>query len=96
MEKRNAMLLQALKASLQNEKVTWEENMEQEEWLRLFQQAETHQILPLIYDAVYSCPAAKQADPAMLAFFKKRIVQQVMLQTMKTSEFLRLDRKSVV
>lgn len=41
MEKRNAMLLQALKASLQNKKVTWEENMEQEEWLRLFQQAET-------------------------------------------------------
>lgn len=92
MEKRNVMLLQALKASLQNEKVTWEKKIEQEEWLQLFQQAETHQILPLIYDAVYSCPAARQADPAMFGYFKKRIVQQVMLQTMKTSEFLRLYR----
>ena len=92
MEKINKMLLEALKASLQNEKVVWEENMTQEEWMQLFQQAEIHQILPLIYDTVYSCPAAKQADPGMLGFFKRRIVQRVMLQTMKTSEFLRLYR----
>ena len=71
MEKRNVMLLQALKASLQNEKVTWEKKIEQEEWLQLFQQAETHQILPLIYDAVYSCPATRQADPAMFGYLKR-------------------------
>ena len=92
MEKINIMLLQALKASLQGEKVTWEEKISQEEWAQLFRQAEIHQILPLIYDAVYSCPAAGQADPAMFAFFKRRIVQQVMIQTMKTSEFLQLYR----
>lgn len=46
--------------------------------------------MPLIYDAVYNCPAAKQSDPAMLGLFKKRIVQQVTLQAIKTSEFLRL------
>ena len=69
MEKINIMLLQALKASLQGEKVTWEEKISQEEWAQLFRQAEIHQILPLIYDAVYSCPAAGQADPAMFAFF---------------------------
>ena len=28
----------------------------------------------------------------MFAFFKRRIVQQVMIQTMKTSEFLQLYR----
>ena len=92
MKKSNKMLLEALQASLQKGKVVWEEKIEQEDWLKLFQQAEMHQILPLIYDAVYSCPAAKQADPAMLDFFKKRVVQQVMLQTMKTGEFLRLYR----
>ena len=36
MEKINIMLLQALKASLQGEKVTWEEKISQEEWAQLF------------------------------------------------------------
>lgn len=89
-DKIDKMLLQALKASLLNKKVEWDEETSQEEWLRLFRQAEVHHILPLIYDAVYSCPAAKRLDPSFLTPFKRRTVQQVMTQTISTGEFLQL------
>lgn len=89
MDKINTMLLEALKASLQNEKVTWDMQITQEEWVKLFRLAETHHILPLIYDAVYSCPAAGEVT-ALLAPFKRRVLQQVFLQTTKTNEFLQL------
>lgn len=90
MEKVNLFLLQALKAALNNEKIVWENNLQPEEWLTLFQLAEKQHILPLIYEAVYSCPAAQKADQAMFLPYKQRTVQTVMLQTMKTSEFLAL------
>lgn len=90
MNKIDKMFLQALKTSLINEKVNWNEQITQKEWLHLFRQAEIHHVLPMIYDAVYCCPAAKQMDVSFFTPFKKKTVQQVMVQTMKTSEFLEL------
>lgn len=90
MDKINKMLLQALKASMCNKKVCWNFEIQPEEWMGLFHQAETHHILPMIYDAVYDCPAAKQMDASFFVPFKKKTVQQVMIQTIKTGEFLQL------
>ena len=90
MEAVQELFLQAMKASLENKKVTWETALEDQEWLALFQLAEAHHVLPLIYDAVYCCPAAQNSEGELFAPFKKRTVQMVMLQTQKTSEFLRL------
>ncbi len=90
MEKANLFLLQALKAALNNEKVDWENYLQPEDWLALFRLAEKQHVLPLIYEAVYSCPAAQKADQALFLPFKQRTVQTVMLQAMKTSEFLAL------
>ncbi|MCC8173960.1 MAG: nucleotidyltransferase family protein [Odoribacter sp.] len=64
--------------------------MQPNEWLALFQLAEKQHVLPLIYEAVYNCPAAQKADQALFSPFKQRTVQTVMLQAMKTSEFLSL------
>jgi len=59
-----------------------------EEWQRLFSLAQLHQVLPLFYDAVYPYVTAPLA-----AEIKRMVRLQVMQQTMKTSEFLELNRK---
>ena len=80
-------------ASLENKKTDWETELETEQWLALFQMAEIHNVLPLIYDAVYSCPAARKTEGDFFAPVKRRTLQMVMMQTQKTSEFLRLYEK---
>lgn len=93
MEAVQELFLQALKAALENKKVTWEDELEAQEWLALFHLAEVHNVLPLIYDAVYSCPAARKAEGELFLPFKRRTVQTVMVQTQKTNELLRLYEK---
>lgn len=92
MEVVNDMFLEALRASLKNEQVAWEREIAPGDWQALFRMAEIHHVLPLIYNAVYSCPSAASADPQLFMFIKKRVIHQVMLQTIKTSEFLTLSR----
>ena len=90
MEFKDKLFLEALKASRKDEKVTWDFDIQPQDWLVLFQMANIHHVLPMIYEAVYDCPAAKRADRQIFQSFKKRTVQMVMLQTIKTSEFLQL------
>ena len=82
--------LEALKASLENKKVEWEQEMTSEEWRMLFQMAEIHHVLPMIYDAVYACASIQYCDENVFASCKYKMKQQVLGQIMKTSEFLRL------
>lgn len=88
----NMRFLEALGASLKNRKIEWDAELSTQEWLELFRLADAHHVLPMIYDAVYACPSARRADPQMMAAMKRRTVQSVMLQTMKTGEFLALLR----
>ena len=81
------LFLEALKASLQQKSVDWEIEWPKEEWLGLFQTAEKHKVLPMIYEAVFRCPAAQAFGLQNLAPFKQHTVRSVMLQTMKTNEF---------
>ena len=89
MQKVEKLFLEALEASLNNSQVSWDEELEPQEWLFLFRLAEIHHVLPLVYEAVYNCPAAKRME-SRLQPFKQRTVQMVMLQTIKTDEFLQL------
>ena len=81
------LFLEALKASLQQKSVDWESEWSKEEWLALFQTAEKHKVLPMIYEAVFRCPAAQAFGLQNLTPFKQHTVRSVMLQTMKTNEF---------
>lgn len=90
MNRSDKLLLEALKASLKNEKVTWDFEISVEDWELLLKKAEIHLVLPMIYEAVYSCPAAQPVFAEKLAPMKRQIVQKVMIQVMKTDEFLRL------
>lgn len=88
MEAVEKMFLQAVKASVEDKQVQWEDKLPPEEWLAFFQLAEAHHVLPMVYEAVYSCPAAQKSDQQFFARFKKRTMQAVLLQAVKTSEFL--------
>lgn len=90
MNKLDQLFLEALRASVTNTKVEWEEELLAEEWQELFKKAAIHQILPLIFEAVYACPAAQKVDPAIFAPYKREMMKQVALQMYKTEEFLQL------
>ena len=61
--KENKLFLQALKAALENKKVQWDREITPEEWNGLFQTAREHHVLPMIYEAVYACAAARSLSP---------------------------------
>lgn len=91
----NTYFLEALKASLNNKKVDWDENNQPQlqltDWSDIFLLADTHKVMPMVYEAVYSCPAAKNLEQQFLLPYKKKIIQEVTLQTIKTSELLALN-----
>jgi len=86
----NKLFLEALGASLKGTYVDWEDGLLQEDWADLFALAQKHQVLPLIFEAVYASPAGRRADPRMMLFYKRQTMHSVMLQAMKTHEFLGL------
>lgn len=90
MDVKRELFLPALKAALENKKVTWEEEITPQEWRELFSVAGTHHVLPMVYEAVYSCPAARDGDAGFFLPFRKQTIRAVSMQTMKTSEFLSL------
>lgn len=90
MDKIDKLFLEALKAALQNEKVQWDIELSPQEWIKLFHMAEIHHVLPMIFEAVFACPSANKTDSELFAPVRRRTIRQVMLQTVKTTEFLQL------
>ena len=62
----------------------------QDQWLELFNLALAHKVLPLVFEPAY--PSLKQAAPALAASLKRQVRQQVIVQTLRTAEFLELYR----
>ncbi|MCD8022697.1 MAG: nucleotidyltransferase family protein [Lachnospiraceae bacterium] len=93
MEETYSLLLQALKAALKGEKTAWKDEIPARGWAGLFELAERQHILPLVYDAVYDTVAARGADPKMMAVYRQRTIQTVMMQTRKTEDFTALYQK---
>lgn len=79
------MLLQAIAAALRGEKVTWQ-SVTAEEWTQFTALAIHHKVQPLVFDAVYACPAVKQW--AQIESERKSAKHLTVLQTLKTAEFL--------
>ncbi len=90
MEQIQTLFLEATKAALENKQVQWDGKLRPQDWLALLRLANTHHILPMIYEAVYSCPAALESAQEVFASYKRSILHSVMLQAIKTSEFLSL------
>lgn len=86
----NQRFLESLRAALNNNKVGWTDEIPVSDWQALFQLAQIHNVLPMVYEAVYACPAAQRMDQQLFQPVKMQTIRQVMLQTMKTGEFLSL------
>ncbi len=84
--------LDILKAALAGEKVELNRQLQPDEWETLFAVAGIHKVLPLFYEAVYTEPSLLQAELPFLAAVKRQVRQQVMMQTLRTNEFLALNR----
>ena len=77
------LFLDAVKASLENKSVNWQDDISPEEWTQLFSLFDLHGILPMGYNAVYGCPAAKAAKTVLLPY-KQRAMQSVMIRFVRT------------
>lgn len=90
MEAMQSLFLEALRAALKNEQVTWEQEISGEQWDGLFRLAGAHHVLPLVYGAVAGCPAARSMDETLFSDARRTVYPQVMVQVRKTAEFLAL------
>ena len=64
-------MLEALRCFLNGDKVTWEDGLGAEDWAELFRLCQHHQILPMIYDTVYACPAFAACPPELVQMIKR-------------------------
>ena len=89
----NETFLNILKHAIRGEKATGCEEITLEQWQRLFAMAGIHSVMPLFYEAVYDAPVLKDVNEPFVFLAKRQVVHQVMMQAMKTSEFLMLNKK---
>lgn len=90
MERQERLFLEAMKAALEDRPVDWDRQVTAEELQQVLALAQMHHVLPMIFEAVYSCPAAAALEPRLVEECRKTTLQSVMVQAIKTEEFLEL------
>lgn len=90
MERVHQLFLETLKASLRDEVVCWGDDVDARELQQILELAMEHHVLPMIFESVYTCPAAARVDPGLFSACRHSTVQAVMTQAVKTEEFLEL------
>lgn len=84
--------LEILRAALADEKAEPDRQIPPDEWHRLLRMAEMHNVLPLFYEAVLGVPSL-QREQSLMAAVKHQVMQQVVMQTLRTTEFLELNNR---
>ena len=92
MDATSKLFLSMLKAALAGQKAAPDREISPEEWRGLFRLAGIHNVLPLVYEAVYQEPSLMK-EQALAASVRQQVTQQVIAQTMRTAEFLELNRR---
>ena len=90
MERQERLFLEAMKAALEDRPVEWDRQVTAEELKQVLELAQMHHVLPMIFESVYSCPAAAALDPGLVEECRKATLHAVMGQAIKTEEFLEL------
>ena len=93
LRERNRKFMEAVKCFLEGQKVQWEEDISEEEWENLFELSIQHQILPVFFDTVYSCPAFTSLSKEKVQWIKHQMFCQIIVQNRKTEEFLELYKR---
>ena len=89
----NKKFLNILKIAIRGESYEEQEELTLEEWQYIMRLAETHKVLPLIFEAVYKVPSLQPANAPFMGNIRPRVLRQVTLQMMKTNEFLTLNQQ---
>ena len=92
MNETNTIFLAILKAVLKGQRPAIQQNISPEQWQALFHMAGIHNVLPLFYEAVHDQPSLG-GQQELLASVKWQVRQLVILQTLRTGEFLELNAK---
>ena len=95
MNKTEEIFLQVIKCAINGEKIDNNINLSEEEWQSLFILAEKHSLLPMFFEAVYSLPQVKKLDAPFVFASKKKVMNQVLMQTIRTGEFLNLYKELI-
>lgn len=85
-------LLRALSAALVGAGTDWDAPTTPEEWKALFDLAQQHHVLPLVYEAAARCPSFACVG-SMAKGWKQRSMQLCYLQVRRTDAFLSLYQK---
>ncbi len=88
MDRRNCVFLSCLRAAVGGAPVEERPNLTAGDWSAIFQMAQAHHVLPMVYEAARTQSVLAQAP--FMASLKRSVMQQVALQTVKTNEFLEL------
>lgn len=91
MDRLNRQFLNIMRKALRGESLRRPTDLTEAEWIRLMDLAQSHHVLPLVYEAVHSLPELENA--AFLLPIRQTVRQQIMIQTQKTCDFLELTRQ---
>ena len=80
--------LAVLRSALRGQRFVPDRELTAEEWNILLQMASEHKLLPMIYEALRHLLPQSAAGP-----IKQQVRRQVILQTMRTEQFLELNRR---
>lgn len=84
------LFLEALKAGLDDNKVYWDKNITSSQWLEMFKKASDQHLLPILYESVRTCHSFQKTGQEVTKVYKPIVIQSVLTQTVKTTEFLNL------
>ena len=90
MENKDRLFLEALRASLKREKITWDEPLSEAEWTSLFSLASRQMLVPLIFDTIAGSHLEKQLPPALSGAVLRDTLRLTALQAMKTQRLFDL------
>lgn len=82
------IFLAILRAAVRGARFVPDREIAPEEWDALLQMASEHKLLPMVFEAVQPL-----LPPATAAALKRQVRSQVILQTVRTQEFLELNRR---
>lgn len=85
--------LKILCAALRGQPAAGCEELTAEQWAALYRLAEEQKLLPMVYEATYALPALQSTAAPLAVSAKRRVVQQVMQQALRTEEFLQLEQR---
>ena len=84
------VFLNSLEAALRGASLEPQPELTEAEWAQLMTMAQSHHVLPMVFEAVFRLPGIENAP--FFQAVKQQVRRQVMLQVLKTNEFLTLNR----